>query len=222
LQRSVAILAASNEDKELNPDDMEAALAKEQGRQEAIEDLEKQISGPLAAFNSVLKASIEMREAETHELLDSVFKPDCNLSAVENLRRGFIASSAARRGKAEIASIRADLIEQAKLYKVTFLLKAPSDPTSKILQVLHDTATKVRAINTEYASICTSSQQQLSKTVVTDAKKMMAVSSEMQAKESSLRAQVIQLIEDLNKEVDALDAPLVDWALQPLKNAKLK
>ncbi len=220
---AMIVLAASGDDEEeMDPEDMEAALAKEQARQDAMEDLEKQVSKPLAAFQALYERSIQERETAAHKALDTIFvSAGCNLSAVERLRGEFISSSVLKKGKAEIEAARAKLIETATLYKVSFAA-TPSDPTDKILQALNEAAPKIKAINADYATACKASEQQMSKVPVTDMAKMTAISSDLQAKQNAMGAQVDQLVGALNTQVDALDAPLVAWALQPLKTAKPK
>lgn len=221
--QTMMVQASSNDDDEMSPEDMEAALAKEQARQEAMEDLEKQVGKPLAAFQETYERSIQERETAAHKLLDTIFVPGgCNLSAVERLRGEFIASSVLKAGKTDIDAARARLIEAASPYKLAFSSSAPADPTGKILQALNEAAVKIKAINADYAEICKASEQQMSKIPATDMAKMMAVSSELQAKQTSLGTQVDQLVDALNRQVDALDASLVAWALDPLKNAKKK
>ncbi|MCB8821446.1 hypothetical protein LJD17_12925 [Microvirga rosea] len=214
---------AASDDEEMSPEEMEAALEKEQARQTAMEDLERQISAPLAAFSSVYERSLNERDAAAHKALDGIFNQGgCNLSAVERLRGEFISSKAAKAGKAEIESTRAQLTDSARSYRISFSSTTPPDATPKLLQALNEAAPKIKALNAEYGRICSTSQQQMKKIPVTDAAKMMAMSSEIQAREASLGSQVDQIVGTLNQQVDALDASLIAWALQPLKTAQPK
>jgi hypothetical protein len=213
---------ASTDDDEVDPDDMEAALAQEQARQDAMEDVEKQVSAPLKSFTSFYDKTLMERETAAHKALDPIFKPDCNLSAVEALRGEFIASSVLKAGKSEIDNARAALIQKGVSYKISYASPMPADPTGKALQGLNDTAAKIKAINTEYAASCVSAQEQMSKLPVTAGAKMMEISSQLQAKQTSMSGQVVRLVENLNKDIDGLDAGVVAWAFQPLKTAKPK
>jgi hypothetical protein len=218
----LVVRAASNDDGEVDPDDMEAALAQEQARQDAMEDFEKQVSAPLKNFTSFYDKALTERETAAHKAFDSIVKRDCNLSAVEALRGEFIASSVLKADKSEIDNARAALIEKGVSYKISYASPMPADPTGNALQGLNDTAAKIKAINTEYAASCVSAQEQMSKLPVTASAKMMEISSQLQSKQSSMSGQVAKLVESLNKDIDALDAGMVAWALQPLKTAKPK
>ncbi|MPR11779.1 hypothetical protein [Microvirga tunisiensis] len=65
-------------------------------------------------------------------------------------------------------------------------------------------------------------QQPMAKIPAYEAAKMMKVSTELQAKEATMAPRVQQLVDALNKQVDSLGGPMIQWAIQPLKTAQPK
>lgn len=224
-QGAKLIRIASGEDGDMDPEEMEAALAKEQARQDAMEDLERQVSAPLGAFSATYEKTLQARDEAVQKAAQSIDGGGCNLMAAGKLMGAsdeFVASNALKAAKKDVDSLRSALTDKASFYKVTFTSSTPPDTTAKVLSLLSEAAAKIKGINAEYSTLCASYEQQIAKIPVTDGAKMMAVSSERLKRESEMSAQVQQLVDNLNKQIDAADAPLIAWAVQPLKSAQPK
>lgn len=207
---------------DLSPQEMEAALAREQARQHSMQAAHDQLSVPFAEFNRTFEETMAVRlEAAVSAAGDFVVEGGCNLSGLDSFLYApeqFVRSDVLITGRDELEALRARATETGKLIP-NLPANQPPEVTSEVLALINMNAARIGTINASYAQFCAESEQVMSHIPVADAERIMAVSAELQNREQALSRQVEQIVGDMNNQIDAVDAQFVDWLAEPLKHA---
>lgn len=214
-------LASAQDAGELEPDDLEAALAEEQARQEASQRLEEQLSGPYAAFNEAYEATIAQRQRAAVELVRSALITDgCNMGRLEEVQYApdlFVLSDTLTRGKDELQGLHTSATEDGKTVELEFSSEAPPSVTETVVGEIKRTMKQIEALNAEYARSCVE-QERISQLPATQANEIMAVSLKLESEQAELSAKLDQVVIDMNGRIDRIDEALIAWLAAPLRN----
>lgn len=205
---------------EMDPDNMEAALATEQARQEAMQAIHEQLSKPFAEFTKTYDATISERQEKAVLLVQAILVPgSCNVSGLERVATApdeFVRSKALKDGKNELEIVRTKLVEEGQPHQFDFSSDIPPTVTNDVIGLLERTTQQIGDINSDYAQFCTDAERRISELPTSDAAKIMAVSTDLQSKHTETSKQVEQLIDSMNREIDAIDTALVNWLADPV------
>ncbi|HEY8575163.1 MAG TPA: hypothetical protein VIL88_02350 [Devosia sp.] len=207
---------------DLSPEEMEAALAREQLRQEGMLAAQEQFLGPFSRFNQTFQETMAVRlEAAVSAAADIVVEDGCNLSGLESFLYApeqFVRSHALITGKETLETLRARVVEAGTMIE-DLPADGPPEVTSEVLALIDMNAVKIGTINAGYAQFCAESQLVMSQIPVADAERIMALSAELQNREQALSLQVEQIVSEMNNQIDAVDAEFVEWLAEPIKQA---
>jgi len=224
LPDSIIRLAANESEEPADP--IEEELAREAAKLEMQEDLTRQIDGPLEAFSNTVSRTLEARGAAAQAAADDIYKAEtakCRLNGVRDFvseREYFLNHAVLTAGVNSINPLREALLGKATYVRVTFPSSTPPDPTEEVTALIEDAGKKIKALNADFNVACADMQKKMGTLPATEASKMQALSAELQKKNDALSLQVKEVVDALNQKVNALDAPLANWAVESLKNAK--
>lgn len=208
---------------EEDADDMEAALAIEQSKQDAMQAIQYQLSKPFADFTEAYETTIRERQEKAVLLVQAIVVPgDCNVGGLAGIATApdeFVRSRALKDGRNELEATRAKLVEDARTLQLELSSDAPPIVTDDVVGLMDRTVQQIGTINADYAQFCTDAQRKISELPASDGANMMALSTSLQGREAEAARQIEQIIETMNSDVDAVDTVLVNWLADPVRRA---
>lgn len=210
-----------------SPDEMEAALAAERARQDAMQSIQQQLSKPFSDFAETYESTLRSRQDAAALLSKDILVPgDCNIGGLESIAIApdeFVQSNALNQGKIELENARTKYVDEGRTYDFKFSSDRPPSGTSEVVGLVERALQQIGSINAQYAVFCNDAEQRMQELQASsDATSMMRIAEGLQKKQTEAFNQVREAMLEMNSGVDAIDRHLVNWLAEPLRTAQAR
>ncbi|HEV7435355.1 MAG TPA: hypothetical protein VGO22_10855 [Pseudorhizobium sp.] len=205
------------------PEEMEAALTTEQARQDALQALQEQLSGPLTAFDNAYDATLSRRAQIVVEAISAALKTEgCNVALLEQAMIApdvLVTSAALRAGKDELTSVLMEILDDGKIVEVEFASSSPPPVTEGVIAEIRKAFFEIALLNEQHALACVQ-QERVLQLPVSRGPEMILESAKLQNEQAELAKRLEDIVQGMNGRIDAIDQPLVEWIAGPLRDTQ--
>jgi hypothetical protein len=215
-------VAAASEAEEMSPEEMEAALAREQFQHDEAMTADVLLGSAFSKFDELYRMLLSSRNEAASKAMQSIVAQDgCNLSAVDRAMapESFVRSDLLRSGKDELEKMRASSGAAWRTEDLKLPSEQPVDVTEDVEKVIAQASKAIVAINSSYGSLCLQAEQTMAALPATDAAKMMRAASELRMHDTEGSAEVEAIIIEMNAAINRADAAVIAWLAEPLRRA---